>query len=297
MTVLSEIMPFARKVRAWRRLACGSLRRLTVSYPPSRDPIDRFHLSILMRFRLVVRSSQRHFGMCCSNPAFHRTHFDDEAKPDKSKKEIAHVSFWKPFSLRFRKDALERTYHLQVSPGWYRQDAASYGLSTVFLPVFVYTMWTEIHPWHIAIVSIISLFVGLQLWTFWRNRSYRDFEIVSIRDSACRALFVRYRFLSTVFVRLFVFFFITKVSSEIKLPHSSSFAVLLASIMKSPAVHMFLMSFHHRLEFRYHMPVQTAVLCLSLVWIQPFCQTCSSDPFISKEFQKVSSSSKRQISQ
>ena len=116
------------------------------------------------------------------------------------------------------------------------------------------------------------------------------FETVSFETlSVCRALFVRYRFLSAVFVRLFVFFFITKVSSEITLPQTSSSAVLIAFLVKSPIVHMFLMSFHHRLEFRYHVPLQTAVLCLSLAWIQPFCQTCSSDPAIMEKLQKVNS--------
>ena len=63
--------------------------------------------------------------------------------------------------------------------------------------------------------------------------------------------------------------------------------LMLAFSVKSPLVHLVIMSVHHRLEFRHHVPVQIAAFLLGATWISPFCRSCADHPAVLTKFGEV----------
>ena len=111
--------------------------------------------------------------------------------------------------------------------------------------------------------------------------------IPTFRCFACRRRYERYRWLSTIFTRLGSYYALSYFCSYFKAPSPTYFMLMLALMVKSPLVHLVIMSVHHRLEFRYHVPVQIAAFLLGATWIPPFCRSCAAQPAILTKFEEV----------
>ena len=79
----------------------------------------------------------------------------------------------------------------------------------------------------------------------------------------------------------------TGIRSVVSHPISSTPGLLLHMLTKSPLPVMVVASWMHRLEFRFHVLVQSVALIPALYWIPLFCETCSTDLTNAPKFDEV----------
>ena len=104
-----------------------------------------------------------------------------------------------------------------------------------------------------------------------------------------RDTYGRYRFWLISVMRVGMFFSFMALSRSPEAPYPSYSALFVACIVKSPAMSLVFMALSLRLEFRYHLPIQTVAVLMGSIWISPFCQKCSAHPDVLDMFQQVRS--------
>ena len=90
-----------------------------------------------------------------------------------------------------------------------------------------------------------------------------------------------------LFVRLIIGASTIGLHSLATQPISSIPGLLLHILTKSPLLIMVMASWMHRMEFRFHVLVQSAALIPALRWVPLFCETCSTDLANAQKFEEV----------
>ena len=102
--------------------------------------------------------------------------FDYELAPDVDSGAQEDLSFWRPFSLRFERDAVEKAFYRSVSDSWHVQDIVAHSLSILFVPAFFKALGPDVPWWHIFVIIFLSLFFApLQLYTYCTDRPVFSF--------------------------------------------------------------------------------------------------------------------------
>jgi len=179
---------------------------------------------------------------------------------------------WQPLSLAFYPESKERQFKRVVYHSWLALDLAGHSTGCIVGPGLAFSLRAVLPGWYMCIWLFISF--GFALPNVYIFLKHRD-------------LYVKHRVWSILVVRLAINLNLAVMSIYLPAPESSFLELFSMILSKSPVASMLYTALVHRVEFRHHLVIHTFSLIEAMLWIPPFCQTCSSHPGIAEKFQQV----------